>query len=161
MKFVPRRGMPFVERPSVRDSGSCGMPFVEPPAVRKSGSCRAPSVLTTGAARRESLEAPAGRRETSDRGALEALSWTVRFAVVVTAAFALTGCPSLTRQAELPPSVDRAEALIRQGDQAGAARIFEALAAQWVERVVDFTMRLRNRAARVCRSRCSWVDRQR
>src|SRR5689334_10033053 len=56
--------------------------------------------------------------------------WIVSFAVVVTAALALTGCPSLTRQAELPPSVDRAEALVRQGDQAGAARVFEALAAQ-------------------------------
>jgi len=56
--------------------------------------------------------------------------WMLRFAVVVTAALALAGCPSLTRQGELPPSVDRAEALARQGDQAGAARIFEALAAQ-------------------------------
>jgi uncharacterized protein len=56
--------------------------------------------------------------------------WIVRFAVLVTAAVALTGCPSLTRQAELPPSVDRAEALAHQGDQAGAARVYEALAAQ-------------------------------
>lgn len=56
--------------------------------------------------------------------------WIVRFAVLVTAALALTGCPSLTRQAELPPSVDRAESQARQGDQAGAARIYEALAAQ-------------------------------
>ena len=56
--------------------------------------------------------------------------WIVCFAVVVTAAFALTGCPRLTRQGELPPSADRAEAQARQGDQAGAARIYEALAAQ-------------------------------
>jgi hypothetical protein len=56
--------------------------------------------------------------------------WMLRCAVVVTAAFALAGCPSLTRQGELPASVDRAETLIRQGDEAGAARIFEALAAQ-------------------------------
>ncbi len=56
--------------------------------------------------------------------------WIVRFAVLVTAALALTGCPSLTRQAELPPSVERAESQARQGDQAGAARIYEALAAQ-------------------------------
>jgi uncharacterized protein len=96
MKLLPGRGMLFVERPSVRNSGSC----------------RAPSALTSG------------------RGALEALRLIVRLLVVVTAAFALAGCPSLTRQAELPPSVDRAEALIRQGDQAGAARVFEALAAQ-------------------------------
>jgi uncharacterized protein len=56
--------------------------------------------------------------------------WMLRFAVVLTAALALAGCPSLTRQSELPPSGDRAEALARQGDQAGAARVFEALAAQ-------------------------------
>jgi uncharacterized protein len=56
--------------------------------------------------------------------------WIVRFAVLVTAALALTGCLSLTRQAELPPSVDRAQSQARQGDQAGAARIYEALAAQ-------------------------------
>lgn len=56
--------------------------------------------------------------------------WIVRFAVVVAAAVALTGCPSIVRQGELPPSVDRAEALARQGDQVGAARVFEALAAQ-------------------------------
>jgi outer membrane PBP1 activator LpoA protein len=56
--------------------------------------------------------------------------WIVRFAVLVTGAIALTGCPSLMRQAEPPPSVDRAESQARQGDQAGAARIYEALAAQ-------------------------------
>ncbi len=56
--------------------------------------------------------------------------WIVRFAVVVTTALVLAGCPSLVRQAELPPSVDRAEELTRQGDQAGAARVYEALAAQ-------------------------------
>jgi len=56
--------------------------------------------------------------------------WVIRFAVVATAVLALTGCPSLTREAEQPPSVDRADALARQGDQAGAARMYEALAAQ-------------------------------
>jgi uncharacterized protein len=56
--------------------------------------------------------------------------WIVRFAVIATAALALTGCPSVVRQEELPPSVDRAEALAHQGDQAGAARVYEALAAQ-------------------------------
>ena len=56
--------------------------------------------------------------------------WIVRLAVLATAALVLTGCPSLTRQAELPPSVDRAEALARQGDQTGAARVYEALAEQ-------------------------------
>jgi len=56
--------------------------------------------------------------------------WVLRLAVLVTAAVALTGCPSITRQNELPPSVDRAQTLERQGDQAGAARVYEALAGQ-------------------------------
>ena len=57
--------------------------------------------------------------------------WIVRCAVVATAAFVLTGCPSITQQAhQLPPSADRAEALARQGDQAGAAKVYEALAEQ-------------------------------
>lgn len=56
--------------------------------------------------------------------------WIVRFAVVVTAALVLTGCPSLVQQAQLPPSVDRAEELARRGDQPGAGRVYEALAAQ-------------------------------
>ena len=56
--------------------------------------------------------------------------WIVRCAVITTAALALTGCPSFTRQVELPPSVDRADALVREGDQAGAAKVYEALAEQ-------------------------------
>ena len=56
--------------------------------------------------------------------------WIVRCAVVATAAFVLTGCPSITQQAQLPPSVDRADSLARQGDQAGAAKVYEALAEQ-------------------------------
>ena len=56
--------------------------------------------------------------------------WIVRCAVLTAAALMLTGCPSITRQVELPPSVDRAEALAHQGDQAGAAKVYEALAEQ-------------------------------
>lgn len=56
--------------------------------------------------------------------------WIVRCAVITTAALVLTGCPSITRQVELPPSVDRAEALARQGDQAGAGKVYQALAEQ-------------------------------
>jgi hypothetical protein len=56
--------------------------------------------------------------------------WIVRCAVITTAALALTACPSFTRQGELPPSVDRADSLAHQGDQAGAAKVYEALAAQ-------------------------------
>ena len=56
--------------------------------------------------------------------------WIVRLAVVALATFALTGCPSLSPRAEAPPSLDNADALARQGDQTGAARMYEALAAQ-------------------------------
>src|ERR1700761_7188489 len=54
----------------------------------------------------------------------------VRIAVVAAAAFTLTGCPSLGPRGETPPSLDAADALARQGDQAGAARMYEALAGQ-------------------------------
>ena len=56
--------------------------------------------------------------------------WIVRLVVVAVAAFALTGCPSFSPRAESPPSVDTADALARQGDQMGAARMYEALAGQ-------------------------------
>jgi outer membrane PBP1 activator LpoA protein len=53
-----------------------------------------------------------------------------RIALVVLAAAVLSGCPSLSQRAQLPPSVDRAESLEQSGDQAGAARVYAALAAQ-------------------------------
>src|SRR5262249_13037177 len=56
--------------------------------------------------------------------------WIVRLAVFAAAAITLTGCPSLNPRAAGPPSVDTADALARQGDQAGAARMYEALAGQ-------------------------------
>jgi outer membrane PBP1 activator LpoA protein len=46
----------------------------------------------------------------------------------VAAAFALSGCPSLT--VGPPPSVDRAASLEQSGDNAGAARLYEGLAVQ-------------------------------
>ena len=52
-----------------------------------------------------------------------------RLSVLVTA-MALAGCPSLSPQADLPPSVDRVQALEHSGDAAGAARVLEQLAAQ-------------------------------
>ncbi|HXW74962.1 MAG TPA: penicillin-binding protein activator [Steroidobacteraceae bacterium] len=55
---------------------------------------------------------------------------TARLALILLAAGALSGCPSLTERAGLPPSVDRAETLERSGDLAGAARVYEDLAAQ-------------------------------
>ena len=56
--------------------------------------------------------------------------WLFRCFGIAAAVFALTGCPRLTQRAEIPPSVERAEALAHQGDQAGAARVYEDLAAQ-------------------------------
>ena len=54
----------------------------------------------------------------------------VRLALLTLACAVLAGCPSLSQRAELPPSIDRAEALERSGDSAGAARVYEQLAAQ-------------------------------
>ena len=42
----------------------------------------------------------------------------------------LAACSSLGPESAPPPSVDRAELLARQGDSAGAARIYEALGEQ-------------------------------
>jgi uncharacterized protein len=69
-------------------------------------------------------------RKTAAQRALRAQRWIVRFAVVAAAALTLTGCPSLGPRGEVPPSIDAADALARQGDQVGAARMYEALAAQ-------------------------------
>ena len=49
--------------------------------------------------------------------------------VVITAALLLAGCPSTTQRAG-PPNVDRAEQLIRAGDHAAAAAIYQRLAAE-------------------------------
>jgi outer membrane PBP1 activator LpoA protein len=54
----------------------------------------------------------------------------VRLALALLATAALSGCPSLTQRTELPPSIDRAQALEQSGDRAGAARVYEGLAAQ-------------------------------
>ena len=54
----------------------------------------------------------------------------VRLALLALATAALAGCPSLSQRAELPPSIDRAQALEGTGDRAGAARVYEQLAAQ-------------------------------
>lgn len=56
--------------------------------------------------------------------------WIVRLVMAAAAVFALSGCPSLSPRADSPPSLDNADALARQGDQMGAARMYEALAAQ-------------------------------
>jgi outer membrane PBP1 activator LpoA protein len=53
-----------------------------------------------------------------------------RLALLALAAAALTGCPSLTERTGLPPSIDRAQELERTGEPAGAARVYEQLAAQ-------------------------------
>ncbi len=58
------------------------------------------------------------------------LARPLRLALAPALALALSACPSLTERAGVPPSVDRAETLERAGDTAGAARVYEALAAQ-------------------------------
>lgn len=54
--------------------------------------------------------------------------WFTRCAALA-ATLALCGCPSLTAVGP-PPSADRAASLEQSGDAAGAARVYEALAAQ-------------------------------
>src|SRR5438132_688595 len=54
----------------------------------------------------------------------------IRLILAPALALALSGCPSLTERAGLPPSVERAETLERGGDAAGAARVYEQLASQ-------------------------------
>jgi outer membrane PBP1 activator LpoA protein len=53
-----------------------------------------------------------------------------RIALLLLVAWCLSGCPSLSERAGLPPSVDRATQLETSGDQLGAARVYEQLAAQ-------------------------------
>lgn len=59
-----------------------------------------------------------------------ALQWIARATAVIAAALMLTGCPSLGPRGEAPPTQDRARNLERSGDYAGAAAIYERLAAQ-------------------------------
>jgi len=56
--------------------------------------------------------------------------WISRSISAAAAALLLCGCPSLGTRGEAPPSVDRAEQLSQQGNPAGAAKIFEALASE-------------------------------
>ncbi len=55
--------------------------------------------------------------------------WLARLSVPVIAT-ALSACASLSPQADLPPTVDRATTLEHGGDAAGAARVLEELAGQ-------------------------------
>src|SRR5256886_5070672 len=50
--------------------------------------------------------------------------------LLAAAALALGACASLTERTGLPPSLERAEALERAGDAAGAARVYEELAGE-------------------------------
>ena len=58
------------------------------------------------------------------------LKWIGRAAAVIAATLVLTGCPALGPRGEAPPSQDRARNLERSGDYAGAASVYERLAAQ-------------------------------
>lgn len=57
---------------------------------------------------------------------VKALNKTLMLSVVVATALMLAACPTTPRRGG-PPSVDRAEALVRAGDQAGAAAVYERL----------------------------------
>jgi hypothetical protein len=61
---------------------------------------------------------------------IEQVKWIVRGLTVLAATLLLTGCPSLGPRTAPPPSQDRARNLERSGDYAGAAGIYETLAAQ-------------------------------
>ncbi len=55
--------------------------------------------------------------------------WIARSSLLISAAALLAGCLSLTSR-EPPASIDKAESFERQGDDAGAGRVYEQLAAQ-------------------------------
>lgn len=72
--------------------------------------------------------------------AMTALRRPFFVAALVAVAFALAGCPSTPRLG--PPSVDRAEQLIRAGDQAGAAAVYERLASETTgSDAIEFNLR--------------------
>ena len=58
------------------------------------------------------------------------MKWIGRCAVLMAAVLTLTGCPGLAPRGDAPPSQDRARNLERSGDHAGAASVYERLAAQ-------------------------------
>jgi hypothetical protein len=68
-----------------------------------------------------------------------------RFALGLLMALCLSGCPSLTERAGLPPSVDRAAELEASGDQLGAARVYSS----WSRRTAVPAQRFPLRARRV------------
>ena len=57
---------------------------------------------------------------------VKALNKILTFSVVIATALLLSACPTTPRRGG-PPSVDRAEAMVRAGDQAGAAAVYERL----------------------------------
>lgn len=60
---------------------------------------------------------------------VKALHKPLTLLVLIAATLLLAACPSTPRKGG-PPSVDRAEALVRAGDQAGAAAVYERLGAE-------------------------------
>src|SRR5262245_26969671 len=61
---------------------------------------------------------------------IEQGKWIVRAFAALASTLLLTGCPSLGPRGATPPSQDRARNLERSGDYAGAAAVYEGLAAQ-------------------------------
>jgi outer membrane PBP1 activator LpoA protein len=58
------------------------------------------------------------------------VQWIFRSIAAASIALLLAGCPSLGPRGEVPPNIDRAEQLAREGKPAEAARVYEALAQQ-------------------------------
>ncbi len=61
---------------------------------------------------------------------MKCVRWIDRSVVMLAAVLLLAACRSLGPQGAPPPSIDTAEALAHRGDAQGAARMYEALAAQ-------------------------------
>jgi len=61
---------------------------------------------------------------------MQNLRWIFRSTAILATALFLASCQSTGPASEPPPSADRAQLLDRAGDHAGAARVYEALAAQ-------------------------------
>jgi outer membrane PBP1 activator LpoA protein len=73
---------------------------------------------------------PFGSRPHPARAARAVAERSVRVGLGLFVVFVLASCTSLGPTSEAPPNADRARALETSGDHAGAARIYEALAAQ-------------------------------
>src|SRR2546421_6519525 len=66
----------------------------------------------------------------SVRNAVKQQMLIIRLLLLAAAALALSACTSFPERVEVPPSLERAEALERAGDAAGAGHVYEQLAGE-------------------------------